>query len=64
MHSPVCVAPAEDVHLNTGFMASSAKIPAVVAVGMADTLIAFVDQASTLICSYRGTFANRFDIRF
>lgn len=65
MHSPVYVAPAEDLHLNVGFMACSVKIPAGVdAVGMADTLIVFVDQASALICSYRGTFANRFDIRF
>lgn len=36
----------------------------VVAVGMADMLIAFVDQATALICSYRGTLANRFDIHF
>lgn len=62
MHHPVHAAPAEDLHLNIGFMACSARIPSRVdAVGTADMLIAFVDQASALICSYRRTFANRFD---
>lgn len=63
MHSPVYVAAAEDLHLNIGFMACSAKIPAEVLMQFAwlITLVAFVDHASALICSYRGTFANRFD---